>query len=78
MARLELARRWRWMPDKLQALALRKTEMNALYDGSIEPDGVTGVWNSRSLCIIDQLERSCSKCYCHTSASTGQIMTREA
>lgn len=27
-------------------------ELNALYDGSIEPDGVTGVWESRSLCII--------------------------
>jgi hypothetical protein len=54
------------MLDKLRALALRKTEMNALYDGSIEPGGVTGVWNSRSLCIIDQLERSCSKCHCHT------------
>ena len=35
-------------------------EMNALYDGSIEPDGVTGVWESRSLCIITMARTSLS------------------
>lgn len=35
-------------------------ELNALYDGSIKPDGVTGVWESRSLCIIKMARSSFS------------------
>lgn len=50
-------------------------QMNELYEGSPEPEGVPGVRTLRSLCIIEQLERCCSKWHCHTFANTEQVMT---
>jgi len=56
MASLASARRWRSTHSRAQACAQKaRFGTNALYDGSIEPDDITGTLDLRASCIIGSI-----------------------